>query len=211
MSSGGSVSHWVVQLRAGDHRAAQELWERYFRRLVGLARKKLRDTPRRSADEEDVALSAFGCFCRGAQQGRFPQLSDRDDLWQLLVTITVRKAIDHIRRERRQKRGAGEVLDEAALAGNRDTSTDEPGMERILGREPTPEFAAQLAEECERLLRCLGEGSLRDVALRKMEGYSDQEIANQFGCARRTIVRKLRRIRNIWSQDILSNEKDSLP
>src|SRR5438874_663123 len=109
MSSEGSVSHWIAQLRAGDHRAAQELWERYFQRLVGLARKKLRDTPRRSADEEDVALSAFGCFCRGAEQGRFPRLSDRDDLWHLLVTITVQKAIDHIRRECRHKRGGGAV------------------------------------------------------------------------------------------------------
>jgi DNA-directed RNA polymerase specialized sigma24 family protein len=211
MSSGGSVSRWVVQLRAGDHRAAQELWERYFRRLVGLARKKLRDTPRRSADEEDVALSAFGCFCRGARQGRFPQLTDREDLWQLLVTITVQKAIDHIRRERRQKRGGGDVLDEAALAGTRGTTADEPGMEQILGREPTPEFAAQVAEECERLLHCLGEGNLRWVALKKMEGYGDEEIAAQLGCARRTIVRKLRRIRNIWSQELLSSAEDDGP
>jgi RNA polymerase sigma factor (sigma-70 family) len=205
MSSGGSVSRWVVKLQTGDQRAAQELWERYFRRLVGLARKKLRDTPRRSADEEDVALSAFGCFCRGAEQGRFPQLSDRADLWQLLVTITIQKAIDHIRRERRQKRGAGAVLDEAALAGSGETPGDEAAMEQILGHEPTPEFAAQVAEECERLLHSLGDGNLRSVALKKMEGYSDEEIAAQLGCARRTVVRKLRRIRSIWSLGILSN------
>jgi RNA polymerase sigma factor (sigma-70 family) len=210
MSSAGSVSHWVIQLQAGDHRAAQQLWERYFRRLVGLARKKLRDAPRRSADEEDVALSAFGCFCRGAEQGRFPQLSDREDLWQLLVTITVQKAVDHIRRERCLKRGAGATLDEAALAGLREHSADEPAMEQILGREPTPEFAAQIAEECERLLQCLGEGNLRAVALKKMEGYSDEEIATQLGCARRTIVRKLRRIRSLWSQGMLSSE-DVMP
>jgi RNA polymerase sigma factor (sigma-70 family) len=211
MSSAGSVSHWVLQLQAGDHRAAQQLWERYFQRLVGLARKKLRATPRRSADEEDVALSAFGCFCRGAQQGRFPQLTDREDLWQLLVTITVQKAIDHIRHERRQKRGAGAVLDEAALAGTGNTSSEEPRMEQILGREPTPEFAAQVAEECERLLHCLGDSNLRAVALKKMEGYSDDEIATQLGCARRTVVRKLRRIRSLWSQEILSSNEDGGP
>src|SRR5207244_3139579 len=83
MSSASSVSRWVVQLQAGDHRAAQKLWERYFLRLVGLARKKLRATPRRAADEEDVALSAFDSFCRGAKLGRFPLLSDRGDLWHL--------------------------------------------------------------------------------------------------------------------------------
>src|SRR5262249_37281756 len=63
MASEGSVSHWIGQLKAGDHAAAQELWNNYFHRLVGLARKKLEGAPRRAADEEDVALSAFTSFC----------------------------------------------------------------------------------------------------------------------------------------------------
>jgi hypothetical protein len=54
-----SVTQWIDRLEAGDPDAAQKLWERYFLRLVGLARKKLRAVPRRAADEEDVALSAF--------------------------------------------------------------------------------------------------------------------------------------------------------
>src|SRR5205085_443432 len=78
MSSDGSVSHWIRQLQAGDHAAAQKLWEGYFHRLVGLARAKMRGVSRRAADEEDVALSAFDSFCRGAEQGRFPKLQDRD-------------------------------------------------------------------------------------------------------------------------------------
>src|SRR5437660_6776624 len=107
MRADASVTQWIDRLKTGDPDAAQKLWERYFRRLVGLARKKLRDTPRRAADEEDVALSAFNNFCRGVQHGRFPQLSDRDNLWQLLVTITVQKAIDLMRREGREKRYDG--------------------------------------------------------------------------------------------------------
>ena len=60
MSVHGSVSHWLGQLKAGDQEAAQPLWERYFRRLVGLARTKLHGTPRQAADEEDVTpLAAF--------------------------------------------------------------------------------------------------------------------------------------------------------
>jgi hypothetical protein len=69
------------------------------------------------ADEEDVALSAFDSFCRGAEKGRFPRLQDCDDLWQLLFMITTRKAADLVEHERRQKRGGGLVLDEAMLAG----------------------------------------------------------------------------------------------
>jgi hypothetical protein len=90
MASEGSVTHWLGQLCAGDQAAAQPLWERYFQRLVDQARARLRATPRRVADEEDVALSVFDSFCRGAERGRFPQLSDRDDLWRLLVVITGR-------------------------------------------------------------------------------------------------------------------------
>ena len=78
MPSEGSVTRWLGQLRAGDAAAAQPLWERYVRRLVGLARKKLHGRPSRAADGEDVALSAFDSFCRNAEQGRFPQLADRD-------------------------------------------------------------------------------------------------------------------------------------
>src|SRR5262245_60587 len=106
-ASSTSVTQWIDRLKAGDPDAAQKLWERYFRRLVGLARKKLRSAPRRAADEEDVALSAFDSFCRNAEQGRFPQLLDRDSLWRLLVVFTARKSA-HLRRdEGRQKRGGG--------------------------------------------------------------------------------------------------------
>jgi hypothetical protein len=88
MSSEHSVTHWIDQLKAGDQAAAQKLWEGYFHRLVRLARTKLQGAPKRAADEEDVALSAFDSFCQGVERGRFPQLADRDDLWRLLVTLT---------------------------------------------------------------------------------------------------------------------------
>ena len=93
-----SVTMWLHQLRDGDSLAAQKLWESYYCRLVRLARSKLRAMPRRSADEEDIALSAFDSFFRGVEAGRFPQLNDRDDLWQVLFMITERKAFDHIER-----------------------------------------------------------------------------------------------------------------
>jgi DNA-directed RNA polymerase specialized sigma24 family protein len=198
MASSRSVSHWIGQLRAGDPVAAQHLWEGYFRRLVGLARGKLQSLPRRAADEEDVALSAFASFCRGAQGGRFPQLADRNDLWRLLVTITARKALHLARDERSQKRGGGAVRDEAAL-GNRDGSAEEfAAIDELLGREPTPAFAAQVAEECQRLLESLGDADLRAIAIWKMEGYTTEEIAAKLRRAPRTVERKLDLIRQRW-------------
>ena len=200
-ASSTSVTQWIDRLKAGDPEAAQKLWERYFRRLVGLARKKLRAAPRRAADEEDVALDAFDSFCRGVERERFPQLRDRLDLWQLLVLLTARKASDLAQHERRQKRGGGAVLDEAALPRPADSSAREPALERIEGPEPTPAFAAQVAEECRRLLERLDSPELRSVALLKVEGYSNEEIAAQLDCGLRTVERRLRLIRSTWEQE----------
>jgi DNA-directed RNA polymerase specialized sigma24 family protein len=195
MSSAGSVTHWIGQLQAGNPAAAQPLWERYFQRLVHLARKKLQGRSRRATDEEDVALSAFDSFCRAAEKKRFPLLADRDSLWRLLVVLTARKALRVMRDERRQKRGGGHVLDENALAG------DGAGLDQVIGAEPTSDFAAQVAEECRRLLDQLGDTELRGIAVSRMEGYSIEEIAGRLGCAPRTVERKLRRIRSLWSTE----------
>jgi RNA polymerase sigma factor (sigma-70 family) len=194
-SAEGSVSRWLGPLREGDAAAAQQLWERYFHRLVEFARKRLRDAPRREA-AEDAALSAFDTFCRSAGQGRFPQLADRDGLWRLLVVITARKAAHHARDARRHKRGGMRTVQPCAAV--------EPSLEEIISREPTPEFAAQTAEECQRLLQLLGNPELELVALLKMEGYTVEQIAERLGYEGRTIKRKMRLIRTLWAQEIAS-------
>jgi DNA-directed RNA polymerase specialized sigma24 family protein len=186
MAAAGSVSHWLDRLQAGDH-AAQPLWQAYFGRPVGRARARLQGAPRRAADEEDVALSAFDSFCRGAAQGRFPQLRDRHDLRRLLVTLTGRKALDRLRRECRQKWGGGAA---AAVA-----------LEEVIGPEPTPAFAAEVADECRRLLGLVGDRELEAVALWKVEGYTTAEIAARLGYAPRTVERKLHLIRQVWQTE----------
>jgi DNA-directed RNA polymerase specialized sigma24 family protein len=149
--SPGSVTNWLQQLKAGDPRAAQALFERYFGLLIHKARKKLAALPRRAADEEDVALTAFDAFFKGFQKGSFPQLDDREDLRKLLVTLAERKAVDLIERENAQKRGGGKA-------------TVEPDWEQLAAREPSPEEAALFAEEVKRLLDQL-DASLRAIAL----------------------------------------------
>jgi DNA-directed RNA polymerase specialized sigma24 family protein len=189
MSNTASVTFWIGQLRDGDSQAAHKLWAGYFHRLVSLARAKLKKMPRRSADEEDVALSAFDSFIRGAQAGRFPRLDDRDDLWQVLFLITERKSFDLIEHEGRQKRDwrMNQAID------------SEHAPIDLAGNEPDPAFAAQVAEECERLLKILADDELRLIAVRKMEGYANTEIAAELGCSLAKVERKLRRIREEWS------------
>ena len=114
----GSVTAWIGALRGGDSdEAAHRLWDRYFDRLVDLARARLRFAARGPDDEEDAALSAFESLCRGVTEGRFVRLGGRDELWRLMATITARKAADRIEREGRQKRGGGRVRGEAELDG----------------------------------------------------------------------------------------------
>src|SRR5262249_15576218 len=147
-----------------------------------------------TVDEEDVVLSAFANFCDAARSGRFPQLRDRHDLWQLLVVITARKAQRRRSQEHCLKRGGGKVRQGSALAGD-DSSA--PGLAELIGREPTPEFAAQVAEECQRLLDALGDPQLRSVAVWKMEGYTNDEIAGKLERTARSVERKLQMIRRI--------------
>jgi RNA polymerase sigma factor (sigma-70 family) len=200
MSSADSVTTWIDQLRAGNAAAAQQLWDRYFPRLVGLARKKLRGLPRRAVDEEDVALSAFESFFQGLDRGHFPRLADRDDLWALLVVITARKALDLRQREHRKKRGGGHVGGESVLDGLFGAEDGWAGIGQVVGGEPTPELAAQVAEEFQRLLALLPRAELRSVAVWKMEGHTNAEVAAELGCAESTVERRLKLIRALWKK-----------
>jgi DNA-directed RNA polymerase specialized sigma24 family protein len=190
MPADDPVTVWLDRLQAGDPAAARPLFDRYFARLVGLARARLRDAPRRAADEEDVALSAFDSFCRNAEGGRFPDLTDRDSLWRLLAAFTLRKAAHHRRDAARRKRGGGVVADGGSGI-----------LAAALGREPDPGLAAAVAEECDRLLAALGDPELRRVAVLRMDGYSVDEVAARVGCAPRSVKRKLQLIRAIWERE----------
>lgn len=198
MASEGSVTRWLDLLQQGKAEAVQPLWERYFHRLVGLARKKLRDAPRRVADEEDIALSAFDSFCRHAENGRFPQLFDRDSLWRILVVMTTRKAAHLVRDESRQKRGGAAVNRAEGQGGH----FEPPLLEQLLSREPTPELAACMAEEYRHLLGLLDDNELEAVVIYRMEGYTVEEIAKKLGYAPRSIKRKLRWIRSLWEKEL---------
>jgi DNA-directed RNA polymerase specialized sigma24 family protein len=193
-----SVTTWLGRLKDGDSQAGDALWQRYLKRLIGLARHKLADAPRRAADEEDVVQSAFNGFLRGVEQQRFPQLENRDDLWQVLVMLTERKAIGQKRYGGAAKRGEGRVRGESAFGQVGGEQSRQADINHVAGPEPAPDFAVEFADYLGHLFGRLQDEQLREVALAKLEGYTNREIAAQLDLSLRAVERKLHLIRRTW-------------
>jgi DNA-directed RNA polymerase specialized sigma24 family protein len=195
--SQGSVTRYIADLRGGGRDAATPLWDRYFRRVRGLIRSRLERQGRIAADldEEDAALSVFDDVFAGVERGDFPELSDRDDLWRLLVVIAARKASDLRKRQGRLKRGGGLNRVESTPDGDGDPLDHQPA------EDAPADLAALMAEELEVRLDALNDETLRQVALLRLDGYQNDEIAARLGCARRTVIRKVELIRTAWGGD----------
>jgi DNA-directed RNA polymerase specialized sigma24 family protein len=72
----------------------------------------------------------------------------------------------------------------------------------MLSGDPEPSLVVQAAEECRRLLAGLGDEQLRQVALWRVEGFTNEEIAAKLGRAVPTVERKLARIRRLWQKEL---------
>lgn len=191
----GSVTHWLQPLQAGDPAAAEFLWDRYFERVLQLARRQLLGVRDRSRDAEDVALSALNALCHAARGGKLAAVADRDDLWRLLATCTINRSRNLRRDSLRLKRG-GDCIEVPLPRASR--------LQPAEVAEPTPAEAAQLADDLRSLIDRLDREDpsqrLRQVALWKLEGYTDQEIARRQACSRKTICVRLSLIRALWRE-----------
>ena len=193
-----SVTEWIDQLKLGDSYAAQKLWRRYISELVRLADKMLGRRRLRLGDGEDVASRAFSSFLKCVENGKFPNLSDREDLWQIMVMLTDRRAKDHLDKEFAKKRGNNKIVDRK-LSHHRNNNDDEcAGLDWLVDQKPTPDFAVQFAEEIKIMFDRLDSDELRRIAMAKLEGYTNREIAEKEQLSQRTIERRLKLIRAIW-------------
>jgi DNA-directed RNA polymerase specialized sigma24 family protein len=197
MPSSSSVTTWLAHLKAGDAAAAERLWKRYFAQLVELAQRHLARHVRAVSDGEDVAAGAFASFCDGVKAGRFPRLADRNDLWRLLLTITLHRARNlaryetQDRRDRRRTVSAGDLFD-----------LPDADLDRLAGDEPDPALAAEVADELGHLMDLLPGDDLRAVARHVLAGYTRVEIAGRLDCGLRTVERRLQRIRQFWERTV---------
>ena len=181
-----TVTQWIQGIRQGDSRSAQQLWDRYFHRLAHVAQGRLRDLGREGCGE-DVALSALKSVMIGVREEKYPDLADRTNLWPLLVTITARKSIDQVRRQ---------------LAGKRSASATESidDLRVVVGRDPSPEFITEIVDQLEKLVDEFDDPQLKRIAHLKLEGYTNEEIAEELSTSTRTVIRKLKRIRKEWEE-----------
>lgn len=192
----GSVTQFFGQLRTGSPAAAEALWERFFPRLVALARKTLVGRPQRVADADDAVQSAFASFCLRVKAGEY-DVGNRTDLWNLLGVITANKARMQARREGAEKRGGGRVVGESGL-------TRPDGNPLPLDEAAAGAVAADFDLQCADLLDRL-EPELREIAVLRLLGYRNAEIADMHQCTERRIERKLNLIRLRW-QSALSED-----
>lgn len=185
------VQRMIEGFRAGESGAAAELWERYFARLVALARKRLRYARQLQGYEEDAALSAFKSFYRRARQGNFADLASHEDLWRQLAALTHQKVVDLKRREMAAKRGRGEVVRESEWG-------EDEGFADLPGPDMDPCLLAVVSEECRRRLESLGDPILAEIALLRMSLYTNEEIARQFGRSLSWVNRHIKLIKQAW-------------
>lgn len=183
--SSHSISGLLEGLRQSDPVAARLLWERFYPRMVTVARKQLGTRPRRVADEEDAALGAFVDFEQAIKAGRFADLRDREGLWALLLSFTARKVQEQVRYESRERRGGGEVRGDSALAG--DAGAVGAGEEEVMFQDSLEGLLAELESE-----------AVRAVAVDRLAGWTNDEIARRQGCSRATVERRVRLVRETW-------------
>lgn len=195
-----TVTEWIEQLKDGRESAATKLWDHFLEKLTTLVRKKLRSCSTTIADEEDVVLDAVDACFRALSENRYPKVKNRDDLWKLLAVIAERKAIDQIRRS---KKGVDGIRANVSFRKVSGTSSIIDGIQEWPCSEPTPEFAAIVAENLRVYLDVLQE-PYRQVALLKMQGYSNREIGEKIERSIPTVERYLKLIRTIWTDE--SNE-----
>jgi DNA-directed RNA polymerase specialized sigma24 family protein len=193
----GSVSLCLELLKQGDEAAAALLFNRFFRRLAGLARAKLTPLRRQAAaDQDDVALSAFHDFCQAVRTERYADLQGRDDLWSVLASFVANKAKTLIDRETAEKRGGGAVRGESVFEASAGESAERPGFDRFASRDDDPALLVEFEELLDLFMGRLDQKQ-KEIAALTLEGCTSEEIGEVIDMPSSTVRRKMKVIRAV--------------
>jgi RNA polymerase sigma-70 factor (ECF subfamily) len=187
MSDGDSFDELMKRLRAGEQAAAGEIFNRFARRLIGLARSRLDERMRQKVDPEDVMQSVFKSFFRVHADGKL-DLANWDSMWAILTVITLRKCGHRVEYFRAACRDIGREVTP------RQSSDESTASFQAIARDPTPSDAALLTETVEQVLREL-EPREQEVVMLSLQGYAVPEISERVARTERTVHRVLKRVR----------------
>jgi hypothetical protein len=183
----GSVSHWLKELKTGDSLAVEAIWHRYYQRVVELASRKMKVNPDRAVDGEDIAQLAMHRFCTNATLGCYPNLDDREQLWDLLVVFTLNRIRKQLRACNRLKRSGlhSQVFEFSQL--------------EVLKDLQTPEAPTIMADMVDAWLKRLDQedlsGQLKQIAIWSMDGISGSDIARILKKRKSFVLHQIRLIR----------------
>lgn len=196
----GEISKWL-QDWPRNGAAFEALWKHFFPKLVGVADKPMRELPSRARDGEDVALSAMNALFQACSDGRY-DIRSSDELWRLLLTITIRKVGEERRRQFAQKRGGGIVH-----IGNHHGDDQGDPIDALVDSGQMPELVEDVYKQCNELLTGLPDEALRVTAEMKLEGCSNEEISDLLHCTVDQTKERLRKIRHLWARHLPSPKK----
>lgn len=194
MDTSGEDQALIDLWRQGDENAARQIVERYLDRLLVLARRRLSQRMASRIDPEDIVQSAFRTFFHRVKEGQF-SFAEQDDLCKLLVRITLHKTLRQIAFHKAAKRDP-----------NQETEQGEHHQERLLtllDEEPTPEATVTFLDQFEHFLSEL-EPQQREILELRLQGFSNEEIAEKLGIYDRKIRRVIERVRAIAIQEGLT-------
>jgi RNA polymerase sigma factor (sigma-70 family) len=184
------VNRW----KAGDERAAKELFDTYVDRLMALARRRISQRLASRVDPEDIVQSVFRTFFGRVKAGKF-QFQDQDDLCKLLVRITINKTMRQVDFHTAAKRNPGQETRQS------DEAYDH--LPELLAGEPSPEVTVAFLDQLEHFLGELRPQE-RQILEMRMQGYSNEEIAAKLDIYDRKIRRVMEHIREVAEEEGLS-------
>lgn len=179
----------VEDCRAGSQEAAQELFNRYVTRLMGVAKKRIGERLTSRFDPEDVVQSVFRTFFSRLKNDQF-EINEDDDLSKLLVRITLHKTLRQIAHHKAARRDPGH---EAGAVSSGE-------ILQVMGKEPTPITVLTFMDQLDHFLALLAPEEQQILTL-KLQGHSTEEIATQINSYDRKVRRVLERIRAVVQEE----------
>lgn len=199
-------------MRQGDPDAIRRLVDRYFRKLRNLSQERIRRGKPIYEDGEDIAIQVLTSVCQKIEQGKYPDLQNREDLWYLMIFIAHRMVID--RRRSRKKLSLQTPMEEdpvpkeQTLEGALETIDND--LDSFLAEDSESDFALLEILDCwQEMIRQIKDPVAKDVAKLKLEGHSNREIATMLGIVPRTVDRKSELIEQRWSALYESLDRDA--